>query len=82
MLKDKRYHFVRPSYEAEENDKVETKEFMVLGIADEGDFKSFFLEIPNDWIGWQIGAFHIANHDTPKEFIGKKFYQVDEDFII
>lgn len=80
VIKDgKRFRFVLPDF-SDEKIKTEEKEFLVLGILkNEG---TFLIEIPHDWIGWTIGKFAIEYQDVPKEFLGRKFYELESEYFV
>lgn len=44
--------------------------------------KYYMLLIDDDMIGWTINDWHIKYNDIDYKFLGKKFYEVNEQMII
>lgn len=42
----------------------------------------YMILIDSDMVGWNISSSHIMYYDIDQKFLGYKFYDVTEDFII
>jgi ribosomal protein S19 len=44
--------------------------------------QSYTIIIDDDMLGWQISEFHVKHNKVDKSLIGKKFYDVVDDWIV
>lgn len=59
---------------------VQEKTFPIV-YKDEAE-QSYIIIIDDDIIGWNINSFHIKHWDVDKKYLGKKFYDIYEQFIV
>lgn len=59
------------------------EELQIIGIhrINEDCEKIYVVLIPNDCIGFVISKFHIDHYNIPAAFLGKKFWELTEDWI-
>lgn len=62
--------------EIPEDEIVEKIQFQVISKSEK--FDTYKILIPDDYVGWKIGLFHIEYENVAKAFLGKKFYDIAE----
>lgn len=51
-------------------------------VAKDELMKTYKIILDDDMLGWQISMFHIQHERVPVAFQGKKFYDVQETFVL
>lgn len=46
------------------------------------EYNTYMIVIPEDIIGWTVNRFHVETAGIAKAFLGKKFWELTEQFII
>lgn len=44
--------------------------------------QSYTIIIDDDMVGWYISVFHVKHNKVDEKYVGKKFYDVTEEFIL
>lgn len=61
--------------------KHEVKEFLVLSIPNyANDFYSILVE--DQMLGWTVDLSHVTYFDVNKKYLGKKFFDVNEEYFV
>lgn len=68
---------VHPSFKGE----TKEKEFLILSCPN--NYNLFYTVLVEDhMLGWTIDLTHIDFHNINKKFLGKKFFDVSEDYFL
>ena len=59
---------------------LEPKAFQI--VAKDPLMESYTVIVDDDMVGWIISKFHVEHWNVPKAFLGKKFFEVTENYII
>lgn len=60
-------------------DKGEEKKFEIILV---DKLRSLYtIAIDDDMVGWTVSQWHVKNAKIDEKFVGKKFYDITEDFI-
>jgi len=69
----------------DETPNLSQEKFEVIGIQyyhDDPNYPTYKLVIPDDYIGWKVGKFHMEYQEINEKWLGKKFYEITNEFII
>lgn len=67
------------------NKTEEQAEFEIIGIQPQfpgSEHKLLMILLPDDYWGWSVGTFNTLFQGVNVKFLGKKFYEITEQFII
>jgi hypothetical protein len=59
---------------------IEILSFLIVAI--DKNMETYKLIIDHDMIGWEINQFHIKRQNVDPKHLGKRFYDVIDDFVI
>ena len=63
-----------------EDSEFITQSFEIIGMNKQ--FNTYKILIDDDIVGWYLSQWHVKYEDIDEKFVGKKFYDIDENYII
>jgi len=62
----------------------QVKEFQIVAVTKwHPELPNYYIIlIDDDMIGWTLSIYHVNNNDIEEQYVGKKFYEISEEFII
>jgi len=74
---------VKDGFERIVNNTVDgkVKTFTIIGVPNKYT-EYYTILIDSNMLGWTINKFHIDFLDIDKKYLGKKFFDIDESFIV
>ncbi len=68
---------VHPSYDG----KTQIKTFTIICCPN--NYNQYYsILIEDKMLGWTINQFHVEHYHIDKKFLGKKFFDIDESYVI
>lgn len=63
---------------------TETKQFEIIATKlpyNDAEYYIYSILIPDDYLGWTINGFHTKHNGVDLKFIGKKFWDITEEYM-